>query len=333
MKLSEARIIFLGTSAYAEPVLRTLCDHDCNVVLVVSQPDRKKGRRRKKASPPVKQCALDLGIDVFQPEKIRSKSAFETLQSYQPDIMITASYGQILRKKHIELPRYGILNVHASLLPVLRGAAPIQYSIIRGYDTTGVTIMKTDVGIDTGPILSLQDVPINPDDTAGSLEEKLSITGARLLIDTLPGYLAGEIDAVPQDETKATHAPMLYSEDGRIDWSRSAIEIARQVRGMNPCPGAFTLCHNQRLKIHFASAWQDHTEHLQRQTPGTIIGLVKNKGITVQTGDGLLLIEEIQPACKRRMPAYSLIQGRYVEVGYQFEVGEQNSGDSGPCPE
>jgi len=322
----NTRIVFMGTSEYAVPVLRALHENGYQIVLVVTQPDRRQGRNRKKGFPPVKKLAMDLGLDVFQPENIRKKDAFSHLKSAEPDLIITASYGQILRKKHIELPKHGILNVHASVLPQLRGAAPIQFSIIRGHHSTGVTIMKTDVGIDTGPIVSKKQINILSDDTAGSLEDKLAQLGAELMLETLPDYLSGQIEPVEQDHELSTHAPRLLAEDGLINWDNSAEKIALQVRGMNPCPGAYTTCNGQRLKIHFASP--DNLEDTVEK-PGTVVGLRKGKGLQVQTGDGVLLIEILQPACKKQMPAISLIQGRYIAIGYAF--GCEETDGARPC--
>ncbi|MCD4655056.1 methionyl-tRNA formyltransferase [bacterium] len=326
--INNLRIVFMGTSVYAEPVLRSLYENNYDIALVITQPDKRKGRNRRKASPPVKELADKLGLEVYQPEMIRDQICFHMLEKISPELIVTASYGQILRKKHLRIPKFGILNVHASLLPELRGAAPIQYAIIRGKTKTGVTIMKTDIGIDTGPVLSFREVLIAENDTAGILEAKLAIIGADLLIETIPKYIAGSLQPVEQDHSAATHAPKISTEDGRIDWNQSAQNICNLIKGMNPCPGAYTTCNKQRLKIHFASLIdRENTEN----TPGTILEVINGKGITVQTGQEILLIEELQPACKKRMCAESLIRGRSTSIGKI--LGSIPEGKPLVCPE
>jgi len=309
---SNTRVVFMGTSAYAVPVLKALSMNSYTIPLVITQPDRRRGRNKKKTLMPVNQLAEELGLTIYQPGKIREHFCYQMLEEIAPDLIITASYGQILRKKHLEIPKYGVLNVHASILPELRGAAPIQYAIIRGKTKTGVTIMKTDIGVDTGPVLSYRETAISSLDTAGTLEPRLAQLGADLLIDTIPGYLAGNILPVEQNHTKATHAGKITTEDARIDWSESATVISCKIRGMNPYPGAFTMCNKQRLKIHFATVIDSENSEY---SPGTILSVVNGKGVTIQTGNGVLLIEEIQPASKKKMCADALIQGRISRIG------------------
>ncbi|HPQ40020.1 MAG TPA: methionyl-tRNA formyltransferase [bacterium] len=308
----DVGIIFMGTSEYAIPVLRRLVEADYDIRLVVTQPNRPQGRKRRLLPPPVRQIADEMGLPVYQPEKIRRETCYEILETRHPDLIVTASYGQILRQKHLDIPKRGILNVHASLLPEFRGAAPIQHAVLDGRAVTGVTIMKTDIGIDTGPILSQATCRIEADDTAGTLEAKLASLGADLLIDTLPGYLAGTIQPRAQDPQRATYAPRITVEDGRIDWSQPADCIARRVRAMNPWPCTYTTCHGQRLKIYSAEAEENGgTEAL----PGTIVNVVNGRGIQVQTGCGVLLVRELQPACRKRMPGDNLVRGRFAETG------------------
>jgi len=330
MNNRPAGVVFMGTSDYALPSLQKLHDAGYDIRLVVTQPDRPRGRRRKPAAPPVKILADQLGLDVFQPDIIRRRDCFKILESKQPDVMITASYGQILRRRHLEIPRHGILNVHASLLPEFRGAAPVQFAILEGRSVTGVTIMKTELGIDTGPILSRSEMPIADDDTAGSLEHKLADLGGRLLVDTLPEFLAGRIQPVQQDHTRASYARRITVDDGRIDWSRPAKQIALQVRAMNPWPCAFTICHGQRLKIYRARPSESVCAD-PRVIPGTICDVVNGKGIHIQTGDGILLVESLQPACRRRMPGDALIRGRFAELG--FVLGAAPESEPLPCRE
>lgn len=322
----DVGVIFMGTSDYALPVLRKLLDAEYDIRLVVTQPNRPRGRRRKIKAPPIRRLADEMGLEVYQPERICRNTCYDVLEEKRPDIMITASYGQILRRRHLEMPRYGILNVHASLLPAFRGAAPIQHAILNGCRTTGVTIMKTDIGVDTGPILTRAACRIEKDDTAGTLEARLAKLGAELLINTLPGYLAGTIKPEPQNEAEASHAPRICVDDGRIDWTQPADTIALLVRAMNPWPCAFTTCHGQRLKI-FSAAVADSND--SGETPGTICNVLNGQGIQVQTGQGLLLIRDLQPACKKRMAADAMIRGRFAAIG--SVLGSTEESGALPC--
>ena len=226
----------MGSPDFALSTLRALHEN-YSVVGVVTQPDRAAGRGRELKSPPVKTLALELGIPVIQPEKLREPEAMEQLRAWSPDVIVVAAFGQILRQDVLDLPKFGCINVHASLLPRWRGAAPINAAILHGDEETGITIMKMDAGLDTGPILTQRSVRIQPDETAGSLFETLSQLGADLLLDTLPGYISGEIKPRPQPEEGATYAGMLKKEDGLLDFSRPAEELERKVRAFNPWPG------------------------------------------------------------------------------------------------
>lgn len=291
----------MGSPDFAVPTLRSLAAH-YPVVGVVTQPDRPAGRGRVLTPPPVKMTALELGIEVIQPEKLREPAAQERLQAWSPDLIVVTAFGQILRKSVLELPRYGCINVHASLLPRWRGAAPIQAALLHGDPTTGATIMVMDPGVDTGPVLAQQAVEIAPDDTAASLGARLAEAGASLLIDTLAGYLSGSIQPQPQDDSRATYAAMLKKEEGLLDFSRPAEELERRVRAYNPWPSAYMDWQGQPLKVHRA-----RVALLAQGQPGeraVIDGLP-----AVCTAQGWLVLEEVQPAGKRAMQGRDFLRG------------------------
>jgi methionyl-tRNA formyltransferase len=296
-----AQIVFMGTPAFAVPVLKALITHH-TVIGVVTQPDRPAGRSREPQMSPVKQLALQHAIPVFQPEKIRRPEAIDTLKHWQPDVYVVAAFGQILPQTVLDIPPHGSINVHASLLPRWRGAAPIPAAIRAGDSETGVTIMQMDAGLDTGPILTQRAVPIAPDDTGQSLYDKLAVLGAELLIDTLPAYLAGRITPQPQDDTQVTYAPTISKEEGRIDWTQPAIQIERQIRAFDPWPGTYTTWNGQQLKILTASARPGLA------APGQVIN--QSDGIAVGTGEGLLYLRLIQLAGRSALPVEEFIRGR-----------------------
>jgi methionyl-tRNA formyltransferase len=310
--MKDIRTVFMGTSEFAVPVLRALYDNAYTICLVISQPDRPRGRRLKTRPTPVKLLAEHLNLPLFQPRKLCRSVCIEKLIDLHPDIIVTASYGQILSKRLLTIPRWGVLNVHASLLPRYRGPAPVQTAIIEGETSTGVTIMLTELSVDSGPVVAQQTVPIHPDDTAGTLEKKLAETGSELLVDTLPLYISGVVVPVEQDHSAATYTRRLSSRDGWIDWRRSAEQVSNHIRGMNPCPGAYTSCRDIRLKILCAYPVSGCNGS---GTPGMIVDVLKGKGILVQTGDGLLMCEDLQPACRKQMKGDTLIHGRYAAVG------------------
>lgn len=315
------RIIFMGTPQFAVPSLSRLVESGYNVVAVVSQPDRPKGRKKILTPSPVKEAALKLGIPVLQPERMRSTDAVEELAAYEPDLIITAAYGQILPKGVLELPKHGCINVHGSLLPKYRGGAPIQRSIINGEAETGVTIMYMAEGLDTGDMISRVVVPIEDEDTAGTLFDKLSEAGARLLLETLPPLISGELTAVAQNHDEATYAPNLIRDDELIDWSKSARQIFNQVRGLSPMAGGYTYLNGEVFKVWAAKPLT--TDAQNTAEIGTIIAATGD-GLTVQTGNGCLLLTEIQPAGKRKMNAVDWLQGARAVVGTSFAVGESN---------
>lgn len=295
------RIVFMGSPDFSVPTLRRLAEL-YPVIGVVTQPDRPAGRGRLLTPPPVKVLAQALNIETIQPEKLKDPTAQERLQAWAPDLIVVAAFGQILRKSVLELPRYGCINVHASLLPRWRGAAPIQAAILHGDPQSGATIMRMDPGIDTGPILTQRALDIRPDDTAGTLSERLAEAGADLLIETLPGYLDGSIQPRPQSDEGATYASMLSKESGRLDFTQPAEALERLVRAMIPWPGAFMDWQGQPLKIHRAHAADSACGPAGQRC--VVDGLP-----AVSTARGSLVFEEVQPAGKRSMPGRDFLRG------------------------
>lgn len=295
-----ASLIFMGSPDFALPALRALAQH-YNVVGVVTQPDRASGRGRELKAPPVKRLALELGIPVMQPEKLRLPEAMEQLRAWSPELIVVAAFGQILKKDVLDLPRFGCINVHASLLPRWRGAAPINAAILHGDAETGVTIMKMDPGLDTGPMLSQRSIRLTPEDTAGSVFEKLSAIGADLLIETLPDYLSGKLKPIPQPEEGVTYAPMLKKEEGQLDFGRDVHELERRVRAFNPWPGAFMDFDGTLLKVHRARVKEGDAAAGQRL-------IIQDQPAVVARG-GILVLEEVQPAGKKSMSGRSFLAG------------------------
>jgi methionyl-tRNA formyltransferase len=298
----QTRIVFMGSPDFAVPILRALVD--CYpVVGVVTQPDRPAGRGRKLTAPPIKILARELGILAIQPLKLRSDpEAMNQLQSWNANVIVVAAFGQILQADVLEMPPLGCLNVHASLLPRWRGVSPIQAAILNGDAETGVTIMKMDEGVDTGPILSKRVIPIETDDTGGMLFEKLAQHGAELLIDTLPGYLNGELFPQPQGDSSTPYASILKKSDGELDFSQPAIYLSRQVRAYHPWPGTFTSWQGETLKIHRA--------HFAKEISLGIGVFGVHEGLpAIGTSEGLLVIDKLQPAGKKSMPGDIFLRG------------------------
>lgn len=298
------RVVFMGSPDFALPSLRALAA-EYPIVGVVTQPDRASGRGRALKPPPVKTLALELGIPVIQPEKLRQPEAMQKLREWNPDIIVVAAFGQILKPEVLDLPRCGCINVHASLLPRWRGAAPIQAAILAGDEETGVTIMKMDAGLDTGPMLAQRALRLAPDMTAGEVSRSLSTLGANLLLETLPDILAGRLKPIPQPAEGVTYAPMLKKEDGRLDFTRPAQELERRVRAMNPWPGAWLEYNGQPLKVLKARAGTLFT--YMAQMPGTRL-LAENLP-AVATSNGVLFLEEVQPPGKKPMDGKSFLAG------------------------
>ena len=310
-----AKVVFMGTPEYGVPVLEALAEHH-QVLAVVTQPDCPAGRGRTTlTSPPVKKAARRLGLPIMQPKSLRREpESVQTLAELGADVFVLAAFGQILRQNVLDIPPYGILGVHASLLPRWRGASPITAAILAGDAETGVTLMRTDAGMDTGDIVAARSLRIAAEDTTETLTERLAHLGAELVIDTLPDWLAGKITPVPQDDALATSAPMLDSEDGCIDWSRSAVEIERAVRAYTPWPQAYTGCDERRLKILQAHV----VETIVEEKPGTVIQY--NKKVAVVTGQGLLVLDRVQMAGKRAMEAQAFVCGQRGFIGSQLAV-------------
>jgi methionyl-tRNA formyltransferase len=309
------RIIFMGTPDFAVPTLQRLAEAYA-VVAVVTQPDRPAGRGRTTTPPPVKQTAIKHDLPVFQPRTLRSDEALGFLRDLTPDLIITAATGHILPAAVLALPTHGTLNVHASLLPRWRGAAPIQAAILAGDIESGVTILCTDEGLDTGPILSQRVVPMDPQETAESLHDRLAALGAHLLMETLPRWLSGELQPTPQPDQGVTLAAKINKEDGRIRWQDSAEAIERQIRAYNPWPGTFSFWEGRRLKIlRGVSMPTPPPYRVDRHTLGIGAVLTAEGDVVVVTGDGVLRLIEVQPAGKRPMSVSEFIRGRPDFVG------------------
>ncbi len=314
MSPSPWRIIFFGTPSFALPSLDCLLQGSDQIVAVVTQPDRKKGRGQRMTPSPVKRFALERGMEVFQPERVKDEAFQEKLRELYPHLIVVAAFGQILPKSILDLPIYGCINVHASLLPKYRGAAPIAWAILNGEEITGITIMRMDEGMDTGDILSQAQVPIEKGESAKSLEEKLSLLGGKLLVETIEKMKRGEISPIPQDHTRATYAPPLKKEDGKIDWRREAELIDRQVRAFNPWPGAFTRWNDRLLKIYRGEV----RKHPHPEEAGRVIW-VGSDFIEVATGKDSFLIKEVQLEGKRRMEVREFLLGHPIPIGTIFE--------------
>jgi methionyl-tRNA formyltransferase len=294
------KVVFMGSPDFALPSLRAL-SQNYEVVGVVTQPDRAAGRGREIKMPPVKTLALELGVPMIQPERLRAPEAMEQLRTWDPELIVVAAFGQILKQDVLDLPPFGCLNVHASLLPRWRGAAPINAAILHGDVETGVTIMKMDAGLDTGPILTQRSMRLSPDDTAGSVTEKLSHLGADLLIETLPDYLSEKIIPQPQPEEGMTYAPMLKKEEGKLDFTRDVHELERQVRAFNPWPSAFMDFDGALLKVYRAHVEAGDTSAGQR--------LIWRDQPAVGARGGLLILDQVQPAGKKSMSGKSFLAG------------------------
>ena len=295
------RIVFMGSPDFAAIALKRLAQ-DFNVVGVVTQPDQRAGRGKKLVSPAVKIAADELGIPTIQPQRVRDAESMDALSRFAPDLIVVAAYGQILRPELLQLPPLGCINIHGSLLPRWRGAAPIQAAILAGDAETGITIMLMDEGVDTGDMLSKRVLPIAADDTAGTLFDKLAPLGAELLVETLPKYLSGELKSQPQPEEGAIYAKMLKKEDGRLDFSQTAVELERRVRAFSPWPGTFLEWEGAPLKVHRA-----HVDG--RKSPDNGSKLIVEGVPAVGTGAGVLVLDEVQPAGKKPMDGKSFLAG------------------------
>ena len=309
-------LVFMGTPEFAVPTLRALAAAGHRIGGVYTQPDKPAGRGGEIAAPPVKRAAIELGLPVYQPEKIRPPEVYEELKSLAPEAIVIVGYGKIIPQHIIDLPRHGCINLHASLLPKYRGAAPVNWAIIRGETVTGVTTIKIDAGLDTGDILLVREAPIGPDEDAVSLGRRLAEIGAPLMLETLEGLERGTITPAPQDHSRATLAPILKKEDGLIDWSLTAPEIVNRVRGFVPWPGAYTHFRGQLLHIWKAVAQASLPAH--QAAPGTL--LVESRSLRIACGQGTLLEAlEVQLEGRRRVPALDFINGARIQPNEKVE--------------
>lgn len=309
------RIVFMGTPEFAVPSLEALLKSDDEVVGIVTQPDRPKGRGQQLTPSPVKLIAQRAGIPFLQPVKIRVPEFLAALAAWKPDLIAVTAYGRILHSPILMLPPMGCVNVHGSLLPKYRGAAPVQWAVINGETETGITTMLMDEGMDTGAMLLQESIPIASEDTAGSLAPRLAALGGRLLVETITRLKAGTITPQPQNHALATMAPPLKKEDGAIDWAASAISIANRVRGLSPWPGAYASVTGERWMVWSALPSSAKTDAV----PGTITDVTK-QSIQVATGDGLLTLKEIQPANSKRLTVAQYLAGHRVVVGQRFDA-------------
>ncbi|WP_301108925.1 methionyl-tRNA formyltransferase [Sporosarcina sp.] len=308
------KIIFMGTPKFSVPVLTMLHEEGYDILAVVTQPDRPVGRKRVLTPPPVKEEAVRLGLPIIQPEKLKGSAELQEIIALQPELIVTAAFGQLLPNELLEAPKLGCINVHASLLPKYRGGAPIHQSVIDGADETGVTIMYMAEKLDAGDIISQVALPIEEKDDTGSMFDKLSVAGTDLLKETLPSIVNGTNERKVQDETQVTFARNISREQERIDWTNSARSIYNQVRGLHPWPVAYTKFADDQVKIW----WGQPEDQMSEAAPGEIVGLEKDR-IIVQTGDGAFAITDLQPAGKKRMTATVFLNG----IGSKWQLGDK----------
>lgn len=316
--VKDVRILFMGTPDFAVASLEALLSAGYRVIGVVTQPDRPVGRKQVLTPPPVKEAALRHGLTVYQPEKIKEEGALAEVLATEPDLIVTAAYGQILPKRLLDAPRHGCINVHASLLPKYRGGAPIHKCIVDGETKSGVTIMYMVEALDAGDMLSRVVVPIAENDNVGTLHDKLAEAGSRLLVETMPKLLRGELTAESQDHSQATFAPNIKRHDERIDWNKSAEQIFNQIRGLNPWPVAFTSCEGKTWKI-----WQAEkvTAAGVSGAPGTVIDKTLD-GLIVACGAGSVKLTEIQPEGKKKMSVLDYLRGAGAALAIGTKLGD-----------
>jgi len=310
------KVIFMGTPDIAVPALESIIAAGHEVVLVVSQPDKPVGRSKELKPTAVKECAIAHGIEVYQPIRIRAEESVAFLQQFDVDVIVVEAFGQIIPQAILDIPKHCCVNIHTSLLPKYRGAAPIQWAVLNGDMVTGVTTMRMDAGLDTGDIIMQMEKIINEGETTGTLFERLARAGAKLIVQTLEAIENGTATYTPQDETKATHVSKITKEMGSIDWNRSAKEIECWIRGMDPWPSAYTRLDDKTMKIWKAKV----SSAASSAKPGTIVRVSKNS-FAVQTGDGILEILELQMEGKKRMTTDAFMRGYAVEEGMTFKKG------------
>jgi methionyl-tRNA formyltransferase len=308
MSPDQMRTVFMGTPEFAVSTLQGLIEAGCNLVGVYTQPDRPKGRGKKLAMSPVKEVALKHDIPVFQPQRMRDQQAVDELKELKPDLIVVVAYGQILPKAVLDIPKFNCINVHASLLPKYRGAAPINMAIVNGESETGVTTMLMDVGLDTGDMLVKRSLSIGPNETAGQLHDRLALIGREAMEETLERICAGTLSPEQQDDSLSCYASMMKKEDGLLDWSRPAQQLHNQVRGLDPWPGAYTYLGSDVLKIATTRIGEASGE------PGTILATDKN-GVCVACGEGSLIIGTLQLPGKKRLDAAAFLSGHPLPVG------------------
>ncbi len=309
MQPQDLRTVFMGTPAFALQTLQGLIDAGCNLVGVYTQPDRPKGRGKQMAAPPVKDLARQHGIPVYQPHKLRQPEVVAELEALAPDLIVVVAYGQILPQSVLDIPTHGCINVHASLLPRYRGAAPINKAIIDGATETGITTMYMDVGLDTGDMLVKKTLTIGAEETAGELHDRLAVLGREAMEETLRQLCAGTLQREAQDDAQSSYAPMMKKEDGRIDWSRSALEVHNQVRGLDPWPGAYTSLDGEMLKLARTTPQGNGDT-----PPGTVIAADRD-GVRIACGSGTLLVRELQLAGRKRLGAADFLRGCPLQPG------------------
>ncbi|MDN5348360.1 MAG: methionyl-tRNA formyltransferase [Clostridia bacterium] len=305
------RLAFMGTPEFAVVALKALLEAGEDIIGVVTQPDRPKGRGKQLTPPPVKQVALAAGLEVIQPASLKEKWVMDKLHNWRPEAIVVVAYGRLLPGEVLELPPRGCINLHASLLPRYRGAAPIQRAIMQGEPETGVTTMYVAPALDSGDIILQERVPIGPEDTAGELHDRLAVVGADLLVETLKLIASGRAPRRPQDEAQATYAPPLRPEEEIIDWSREATVVVNHIRGLSPWPGAYTLRAGERLKIYRARLFTGDG----CGAPGEVLAVLPEEGFVVQAGAGRVLVTEVQPPGKKPMPASAYLRGYRLKPG------------------
>jgi methionyl-tRNA formyltransferase len=307
------RIVFAGTPEFAVPSLEALAAAGETLVLALTQPDRPAGRGLALAESPVKRAALAHGFPVFQPHTLKDPSAQARIADVAPDLMVVAAYGLILPQAVLDIPRYGAINVHASLLPRWRGAAPIQRAILAGDGETGISVMRMEAGLDTGPVLLSAPIPIEPHDTAGTIHDELAALGGRLVVEAVERLREGTLRAMPQPEAGVTYAAKIERSEARIDWKRTATEIDCQVRAFNPFPGAVTSLDDAEVKV-----WRARPLAMRGGEPGTVLRALPSDGIVIACGAGALAIDELQKAGGRRLSAAEFVRGTRLEAGRRF---------------
>ena len=313
---ADLRAVFMGSPRFAIPSLERLVQAGYDIVAVYTQPDRPAGRGKAPVAPPVKEAALQLGIPVFQPENLRSVEAVTRLTDLRPEVIVVCAYGQILKQDVLDIPPYRCINIHFSLLPLYRGAAPVAAAILAGDELTGVSIIILEKRLDAGPVLAVGSIPISPRDTTGTLTEKLSVVGAGLLLEALSGWVRGEITPKPQDDSKATYFTELQKDAGKIDWHRPAVDIWRQVRAFHPWPGGYTTWRGRQLKILEAAVLTEKPNPGE----GQVIDLAgRGAAFGIGTGEGVLSVLQVQLEGKRAMTAAEFLRGQRDFIGDELK--------------